>query len=457
MASDLCSAALEAAGLLAGGEGGDIFIEDTFRERVLVEDQRVLSAESSSTKGATARLQRGGETRHASASSPSAKGIIALARDIAAPGIQPLHLTADLTSASTSVLLPLEEVPLKEKAELCLFAERVARKNNPLIKQVKVALGTRRRRTIISNPNGIFVEQLISGANLSILAVASDGIVTQTGYEALGGTGGWELMDRDKIEALADMAARRAAKLVAARTAPGGKMAVVLAAEAGGTMVHEAVGHGLEGDLVLGGHSIYEGKLGKRVASPLVSVIDDPTIARLNGAYAFDDEGTPAAPSLLIEDGILKRFLTDRKSAGIMGLPETASARRESYLSPPIPRMSNTIIAPGESPPAEVLAATSRGLYVTRMGGGEVNTLSGEFVFEVSEGFIIEDGEVGELVRGATIAGNGPEALNAIDMVGDDLGYSLGTCGKDNQGVPVADGQPTIRISELIVGGRVEQ
>ncbi|PLX38955.1 MAG: peptidase C69 [Deltaproteobacteria bacterium] len=456
MINDLHDALAEAAGLLGEGDPGDIFFEDSSRERVVVEDRRVVSAQSSSTKGATARLQRGAETRHASASSPSPEGVIELARSIASPGGKRASLDISPISSATPVNLPLEDVPLEEKTKLCLFAERCARESGPIIKQVKVTLGTRRRRTIVANQSGLLVEQIICGANISILAIASNGEVTQTGYESLGGTGGWELLDSERIGALAIMAAKRAARLVSARKAPGGRMAVVLAAEAGGTMVHEAVGHGLEGDLVIGGHSVYEGKIGSPVASPLINVIDDPTLTGLNGAYAFDDEGTAASPTLLIENGILKRYLTDRRSAKILGASATGNSRRESYLYPPIPRMSNTIIAPGESLPTDVIASTKRGLYVTRMGGGEVNTLSGEFVFEVAEGFLIEDGEVGELVRGATIAGNGPEALRSIDMVGNDLGYSLGSCGKDNQGVPVADGQPTLRIAELIVGGEVE-
>jgi TldD protein len=202
------------------------------------------------------------------------------------------------------------------------------------------------------------------------------------------------------------------------------------------------------------GHSIYKGRIGQAIAAPTISVLDDPTLPGRRGSYAFDDEGTPAAPTVLVENGILKGWLHSRATAAKMGLKPTGNGRRESYLHPPIPRMSNTFIAPGREDPAAIVRDTASGLYVTRMGGGQVNTLSGDFVFEVSEGFIIENGRVGEPVRGATLAGNGPKVLLSIDRVGSDLGFGVGTCGKDGQGAPVADAQPTLRIPEITVGGQ---
>ena len=243
--------------------------------------------------------------------------------------------------------------------------------------------------------------------------------------------------------------------MLVARKAPGGKMPVVLSQEAGGTMVHEAVGHGLEADLASGGLSVYAGKMGEQIASHLVTVVDDPTVPGKRGSFPIDDEGTETRRNILVERGILKGFMYDRLQSMKGGAERTGNGRRESYRHRPIPRMSNTLIAPGDSDPAEVIHSTDKGLLVRKMGGGQVNTVTGDFMFEVSEGYFIEKGKVGDPVRGATLTGNGPEVLKMIDMVGNDLGYGLGTCGKDGQGVPVADAQPTLRIGHpyITVGG----
>jgi TldD protein len=226
-----------------------------------------------------------------------------------------------------------------------------------------------------------------------------------------------------------------------------------MAGEAGGTMVHEACGHGLEADLVQKGLSVYAGKMGEKVASPLITVIDDATLPSRYGSYAFDDEGTPGKKTVLIEEGILKSYMYDLDTALKENRESTGNGRRESYRSRPIPRMSNTLIAPGQTDPEEIIASTRKGLYVTKMGGGQVNTTNGDFVFEVTEGYLLENGKVGAPVRGATLIGNGPQVLSQVDLVGRDIGFSLGVCGKNGQGVPVGDAQPTLRIPNLVVGG----
>lgn len=220
-------------------------------------------------------------------------------------------------------------------------------------------------------------------------------------------------------------------------------------------MVHEAVGHGLEADLALEGLSVYSGKMGQSVASALVNVIDDATIPAIRGSFGCDDEGTSAQKTELIKSGVLAGYMTDLTYARQGDLVATGNGRRENFRHRPVVRMTNTIIAPGQSNPESIVADTPEGLYVARMGGGQVNTATGEFVFEVSEGYLINKGQIGQPVRGATLVGNGPEVLQAIDAVGTDLGYAIGTCGKDGQGVPVGDAQPTLRIAELLVGGAV--
>ena len=220
-------------------------------------------------------------------------------------------------------------------------------------------------------------------------------------------------------------------------------------------MIHEAIGHGLEADLAQQGLSIYSRKLGQEVASRLVTVVDDSTLPNKRGSFRFDDEGIPSQRTVLVDKGILVGYLYDRLAAMRDSVKPTGNGRRESYRHRPIPRMTNTFLAPGESSPDDILRSTPNGLFVRKMGGGQVNTVTGDFVFDVQEGYLIENGKVGEAVRGATLTGNGQEVLRSIDMVASDLGFSIGTCGKDAQGVPVSDAMPTIRVKEMVVGGGV--
>ncbi|MEI8356374.1 MAG: TldD/PmbA family protein, partial [Deltaproteobacteria bacterium] len=288
-----------------------------------------------------------------------------------------------------------------------------------------------------------------------VQVVASDGNVIQTGYEPVGSLCGFELFEENRPEQIAETAARRALLMLTARKAPAGTMPVILSSEAGGTMVHEAIGHGLEADLAQSGLSIYSGKIGMQVASPLITVVDDATIPYARGSFSFDDEGRAGERTVLVENGILKAYMYDRLSAMKDGCSSTGNGRRESYQTKPIVRMSNTLIAPSESSPDAIIRGVERGLYVKKMGGGQVNTVNGDFVFDVSEGYLIEKGSIAEPVRGATLTGNGPEVLKKVEKVGNDLGFGIGTCGKDGQGVPVSDAQPTLLISEIIVGGAV--
>ena len=238
-----------------------------------------------------------------------------------------------------------------------------------------------------------------------------------------------------------------------AKPCPAGNMMVLMDGSAGGTMIHEACGHGLEADIIQKDFSVYRDRIGELVASPLVTIVDDATLPGRYGSYRFDDEGTPAGRTVLVEDGVLKNYLTDILSARVGRLPLSGNGRRESYQYQPIPRMSNTFITPGKTERGEMLDRVKRGLLVSKMGGGEVNPTSGDFVFYVSEGYLIENGKVGSAVKGATLTGNGPDALRKIVAVGRELYLDHGTCGKSGQGVPVTDGQPTLLIEDLTVGG----
>jgi TldD protein len=358
----------------------------------------------------------------------------------------------------TPVATPFTGRTLEEKVALCREAERIARALDPRVVQVRVAYRDGVNRIAIARGgDGCAdpVEQTTHGVYLSVMVTARAGDVVQTGYEAAGCTGGWELFEERPVEQLARCAAERAVRMLTAARPRGGVMPVVLSSSAGGTMIHEAVGHGLEADLVRDGLSTYEGQIGQLIASPLITVIDDPTLPGKYGSYIFDDEGVKASPTVLVEKGVLKGWLNSLDTAADFGHAPSGNGRRESYRHLPIPRMSNTYIAAGTDDPEAIIRDTHTGLYVTRMGGGEVNSTNGDFVFEVSEGFLIENGKIGEPVRGCTLAGNGPKVLTEIDRVGSDLGFGIGTCGKDGQGVPVSDAQPTLRIPKLTVGGMV--
>ncbi|HFC97404.1 MAG TPA: TldD/PmbA family protein [Thermosulfurimonas dismutans] len=357
---------------------------------------------------------------------------------------------------SLSPKVPFGERDLAWKVELVKRAARAASGLSPEIRQVRVVYRETEKDMVILTSEGTWVEETRPYFLLAVQVVAAREGELQQGYEPVGGTVGLELLEEDPPEEVARRAAERALLMLSARRAPGGRLPVVLSSSAGGTMIHEAVGHGLEADHAEEGFSVYSGRLGEEVASPLVTVIDDPTLPGRRGSYVFDDEGVPAERVVLIEKGVLKTYLYDRATALKFGRRPNGHGRRESYRHRPLPRMANTYIAPGPHDPREIIRSVPYGLLVKKMGGGEVNPVTGDFVFEVTEGYLIQDGEVGEPVRGATLVGNGPEVLRTIDMVGNDLGFGIGTCGKDGQGVPVSDAQPTLRIPELVVGGEVQ-
>jgi TldD protein len=347
-----------------------------------------------------------------------------------------------------------DDVSTEQKVAIVEAADKTARSvDKDQIKQVIVGYGDVVQKVTIANSSGNYVEDERIRTRLMVQVVAVSGQVMQTGYEAAGSLCGFELFKSFPPEEVAITAANRALEMLKAKPAPAGRMPVVMAAEAGGTMVHEACGHGLEADLVQKKLSVYAGKKGQVVASEEITVYDDASIDSRYGSYRFDDEGMPARRVNLIEKGLLVDFLYDRLTAVKDGRQSNGHGRRESYQHKPIPRMANTCIAPGRTDPEKIIRETKNGLLVKKMGGGQVNTTTGDFVFDVAEGYLIKDGEIGPMVRGATLTGNGPEVLRIVEMVGSDLGFSIGTCGKDGQGVPVGDAQPTIAIRELIIGG----
>jgi TldD protein len=275
----------------------------------------------------------------------------------------------------------------------------------------------------------------------------------QTGFEAPGRTVGFELFDQFQPEDIAREAARRATVLLDAVPAPSGRIPVVLKRGAGGVLFHEACGHGLEADLVKKDASVFAGRVGQQVASPLVTLVDDGTYAREWGTYAIDDEGAPARRNVLVENGVLTDYMWDLVRARKEGRACSGIGRRETYQNLPMVRMTNTFLLQGESDPDELIRDVDYGIYCVQLGGGQVNTATGDFVFGVTEAYLIENGKITAPIRAAQLIGNGPEVLNMIDAVGNDFDTWAGTCGKSGQGVPVSSGQPTMRIREMTVGG----
>lgn len=444
--------------LRQGGEFSELFEELSLSTTIQKENRQFQKILQGTDHGVGLRVVAGGKTAYAYTNEISEKKLLELADQISDSvrlGIFDRDISLKTSQANWHPSRAIDPglISLKDKAARISEADQEAWETDPLLRQVTTAFRDQIREVRVANSLGYFSEERQVYLVFFVQAVAAEGEVVQTGYEPHGGTGGWECFDAASLGDIARLAAQRAVRMVKARPAPSGLMPVILAAEAGGTMVHEAVGHGLEADLAMEGLSVYQDKIGTRVGSELITVADDPTVPGKRGSFQFDDEGTPAKQNILIERGILKSYMNNRIYADKSGVAPTGNGRRESYQHRPIVRMSNTMILPGTSDPKQILQSVDKGFLVLRMGSGQVNTVNGDFVFEVSEGFLIENGKIGEAVRGATLTGNGPEVLASIDLVGNDLGYGMGTCGKDGQGVPVGDAQPTLRIPALTVGG----
>jgi TldD protein len=436
----------------------ETFAEETDYTLIQLESERIEKLEKGLDSGVGLRVIRPWQTYFASTNSRDEDHLIALAKELsgAAGPIQDRLKAGALQRARYpfSVIRAPGDVETERKLALVRSVESAARKMEKRIKQVKVVYRDASQHVRIAASDGTNVEDRRTQLVLTLLVVGDEAGELQTAYEAIGGFCGFEFLSDERVEGFVRMTVERLSGLLGAVEAPMGTKTVVLASEAGGTMIHEAIGHGLEADLAMEGLSCYKGRLGQQIAGALIDVVDDKTIPYQRGTYAFDDEGTPAERTVLVEKGVLKNYLFDRFHSMKYNMHPTANGRRESFRYRPIPRMSNTMILSGADDPARIVASVDDGLLVKKMGGGQVDTVRGDFVFEIQEGYLIERGQVGPMVRNATMMGNGPKVLMDIDMAGADLGFGIGTCGKDGQGVPVADAQPTIRIPEIVVGGK---
>lgn len=460
ISNEILRSALQTA-LSRGGEYADIFIENRKTTSVQVEDNRVEKVLEGTISGVGVRLILGGKTAYAYSNDLSESSILELAATVGKASPGPFReavvgMQKRYPEVTFSIQQPPGTVSTSDKVAQVRKGNETARKYDGRIRQSSVIYRDSLQKVKIATSEGFIAEEERVYTMGMVQVVAAEGSTIQTGYESVGGLVGYELFDETPLDVLAVKAARRALMMLDARKAPGGRMPVIISSEAGGTMIHEAIGHGLEADLAQQRLSVYSGKVGSRVASPVITVVDDATLPNKRGSFLFDDEGTPSKRNILVKEGVLTGYLYDNYTALVDGVPSTGNGRRESYGHKPIPRMTNTLIAPGTMEPNEVIRSVHAGLLVKKMGGGQVNTVTGDFVFDVQEGYVIENGAIGEPVRGATLTGNGPEVLLSIDMVASDLGFSIGTCGKDGQGVPVSDGMPTLRIPEMVVGGEVK-
>jgi TldD protein len=439
-----------------GAAFSEIYLEQRVVTRMNLVNGGIQSVDQGMYAGCGVRAVDGERTGYAYADSfeegpllDAARSAAAIASGTAPAGAAPFRpgRPGDIIRFSR----PLDQVAQDERVGWVLRADQAARAPAASVQQVTVEYADEMLHFAVVNSEGLWIEDTLPLLNLRINVNAAKNGGRGTGIARWSHRRGAEQMDDDAAGRAAREAAQMSVAMCAAVDSPSGSMPVILAA-GGGVMFHEAVGHGLEGDVARRGNSFYSGRVGEMVASERVSVVDTGSLPGFRGSYNVDDEGTPPARNVLIEKGVLRGFLTDRISAAAMGTALTGSGRRQSYRFPPLVRMSNTFLPEGEDPVEEMIRQTKSGLYAKTLGGGEVDTSSGNFTFGVLEGYRIEDGRIGAPVRGAVLVGSGPEVMKRIDRVGPDMAFWPGMCGK-GQWVPVTSGAPTLRISSMTVGG----
>ena len=446
--------------LARGGEFADVFVQDQTNFSVGLEDRKVERLVAGRERGAGIRVVAGELAGYAytdDLDEPSLLRAAAVAAAAARDGTRDARVALRRSRRPRRAREdePPESVSEGERADLVRAVDEAARAASAAVRQVSARLMHTRQQVLVANSDGLLAGDERLEVQLSVAVTAQRGGLLQVARRSRGGQAGLEVVREPGPEVLGREAAEMAVRLLDARPAPAGKMPVVVRNGWGGVLFHEAVGHGLEADHVVKQSSVYTGKLGQRVAAPAVTLVDDATVRNHRGSFRFDDEGSPGQRTLLVERGILRGYLTDRGSARKLGLPHTGNGRRQSFHYLPQPRMSNLVILGGRGSPDDLVRDTPRGLYVQSLGGGMVDTASGQFVFSVTEGFLIESGRLGPPIRGATIAGSSFEVLADVDAIADDFAMDpgLGNCGKGGQWVPVGVGQPTLRVRELVVGG----
>ncbi|MEJ7765708.1 MAG: TldD/PmbA family protein [Acidimicrobiales bacterium] len=449
------------AALQSGGDFAEVFAEDRRSSSARLEGAKVEELTSGRERGAGVRVVAGPTTGYAHTADISEAGLLAAAEAASAAAkagggtARVVDLDRRIPSGGQRVEVRPEEVAKARKVELLASADEAARRGRGAITQVSASTSDNRRRTLVANSDGLLVEDDVTRTRFGVQCVAQGDTGLQTGHRSVGASSGFELFDRWDVEKLAVEAAETAIAKLAARPAPSGVVPVVLAAGGGGVMFHEACGHGLEADLVEKDTSVFRGRVGTRVASSLVTLIDDATVAGEWGTFAVDDEGAPAQRTVLIEDGVLSDYMWDLVRARRAGRLSTGNGRRETYQHLPMVRMTNTFLAPNPGTTLDdLIGDVEHGVFCKTLGGGQVNTATGDFVFGMTEAYLIEGGRVTQPLRAANLIGNGPQALLDIEGLAEDFDMGWpGTCGKDNQGVPVGMGIPSVLVAGLTVGG----
>jgi TldD protein len=447
--------------LAAGGDYADLYFESVASTALGVDESLVKTASQGVSAGCGIRVVSGERTGYAYTDDLSSERLLRAARTAALIASGPAkELMSGFRQTETPSLYPVagatSDAEIAAKLVLIQRADKAARAYDPRITQVRAGFNDELRRILVAASDGTFASDTQPLARLNVFVIAKDGTDTARGTSGGGGRVTMDFFEGDKSpERHAREAARTAILQLGAVDAPAGEMPVVLGPGWPGVLLHEAVGHGLEADFNRKKTSAFAGLIGQLVASPKVTVVDNGLMPGRRGSINMDDEGSPTQETVLIEKGILKGFLSDKLNSRLMGMPNTGSGRRESYHHIPMPRMTNTYMLNGEDMPEDIIKSVKRGLYAVNFGGGQVDITNGKFVFSASEAYLIEDGKVTRPVKGATLIGNGPEALKYVSMVGNDLALDegIGTCGKAGQSVPVGVGMPTVKLDRMTVGG----
>jgi TldD protein len=445
--------------LARGGTFADLFFEHERTSSLMLEERLIRTASQGVTCGLGVRVVSGERTGYAYTDDLSWEAMSRAAQTAA-------HIASDSRTVPPEAVSPapvqrryggvaMEGLDLSARIALLERADRAAREADPRVQKVIATLADETRHVRIANSAGVLVEDVQPLFSIRVSAIAEANGVRREGSAGGGGRLGPEFFDRKPPEHFAREAARMAVMLLGAVEAPAGSMPVVLGPGWPGILLHEAIGHGLEGDFNRKGTSAFSGRLGQRVAAPGVTVVDDGSLPDRRGSLNVDDEGNVPRRTVLIEDGILRGYLQDRLNSGLMKMPATGNGRRQGYGSIPIPRMTNTFMLAGQEDPSDIIRSVPRGLYARHFGGGQVDITSGKFVFSATEAYLIEDGKIGPPVVGATLIGNGPDILTKVTRIGHDLELDegVGVCSKAGQHVPVGVGLPTVLVSDITVGG----
>lgn len=449
-----------AEALKTGADLAEIYVEDVTNLRISMDDSRIESAVRGADRGAGVRVFFGNLVTYAYTDVLSEASLLDAARAAASAGsssnqTQAIDLTERQSPLQFAIERAFDEMSIADKAALLSRMDEVGRAYDPRIAQVSGSYQELNRKVWLFNSAGVQVHDDRSFVELRGAVIAKQGERLQRASSGFGGQVGLELLDHNDIETHISERAEAAIKMLDAQDTPAGEFTVVLPGGWGGVLFHEACGHQMEADFITKGSSAYAGKVGEVVASPLITAIDDGTIPGRRGSMRFDDDGTPSQRTVLIEKGVLKEYMWDLVEARRVGREaSTGNGRRESYRHMPMPRMTNTFIDAGEHDPQEILENTQHGIYIVSMAGGQADIAKGDFVFNATEAYMIEDGKLTTPLRGATIAGNGPTVLKEIDMVGTDLALDpgMGMCGK-GQRARVSVGQPTVRLPKVTVAG----